>query len=110
MHEYSIVQALMARIEEQAGAHGALAVRIGELSGIEPDLLASAFDMVRERTICGTATLDIRRVAAKWVCRRCGAEIPAGGRLQCAACGGAAKLAQGDEIVLDQLELEVGDV
>ena len=115
MHEYSIVQALMARIEEQAGAHGALAVRrvavrIGELSGVEPDLLASAFELVRECTICGTATLDIRRVAAKWVCRRCGAEIPAGGRLQCAACGGAAKLAQGDEIVLDQLELEVGDV
>ena len=105
----------MARIEEQAGAHGAVAVhrvsvRIGELSGIEPDLLASAFEMVRERTICGAATLDIRRVAAKWVCRACGVDVASGGPLQCAACGAAARLAEGDEIVLDQLELEVGDV
>jgi hydrogenase nickel incorporation protein HypA/HybF len=115
MHEYSIVQALMARIEEQVGAHGAVAVhrvsvRIGELSGVEPDLLASAFDLVRDGTSCGGATLDIRRVPAAWECRACGAGIPAGGPLRCASCGGAARLARGDEIVLDQLELEVGDV
>ena len=115
MHEYSLVQALMAQIEQQAGAHGAVAVhrvsvRIGELSGVEPDLLSSAFEMVRERTICHAATLAIERVAAKWVCRQCGAAIPAGGPLRCATCGGVARLAQGDEIVLNQLELEVGDV
>jgi hydrogenase nickel incorporation protein HypA/HybF len=115
MHEYSIVQALMAQVEKQAAAHGAVAVhrvavRIGELSGVEPDLLSSAFEMVRDRTVCSTATLDIRRVAAKWVCRQCGSGIAGGGVLACPACGGTARLAEGDEIVLDQLELEVGDV
>jgi hydrogenase nickel incorporation protein HypA/HybF len=115
MHEFSLVQALMAQIEQQAGAHGAVAVhrvavRIGELSGVEPDLLASAFDLVRERTICHAAALSIERVPARWICRQCGAAIAAGAPLRCAVCGGAARLAQGDEIVLEQLELEVGDV
>ena len=115
MHEYSIVQALMERIEEQARAHRAVAVsrvsvRIGELSGVEPDLLKSAFDRVREKTVCDAATLQITRVAAQWVCRQCGRDVPAGGVLRCADCGAPARMSQGDEILLEQLELEVADV
>lgn len=115
MHEYSIVQALIERIEEQARAHGASAVsrvsvRIGEMSGVEPDLLKTAFDLVREKTICDAATLHITRVAARWVCRACGQEVAAGGVLRCERCGAAARLAAGDEILLEQLELEVADV
>ena len=115
MHEYSIVQALMERIEEQARAHGAasvsrVAVRIGELSGVEPDLLRTAFELVREQTICDGASLVITRTAAAWACRQCGHDVPAGGVLRCQACGGPARLRQGDEILLEQLELEVADV
>lgn len=115
MHEYSIVQSLMGHIEQQAAAQRAVAVhrvsiRIGELSGIEPDLLRSAFEMVQERTICDGATLIITPVPARWVCRRCGADVTSGGPLRCGVCGEPARLAQGDEIMLDQLELEVGDV
>ncbi|MCU0256546.1 MAG: hydrogenase maturation nickel metallochaperone HypA [Vicinamibacterales bacterium] len=115
MHEYSIVQALMERIEEQARAHRAssvsrVSVRIGELSGVEPDLLRTAFELVRERTICDGATLQITSVAARWVCRACGRDVAAGGVLRCADCGAPARLAQGDEILLEQLELEVADV
>lgn len=115
MHEYSIVQALMARIEEQARAHGAttvsrVSVRIGELSGVEPDLLRTAFELMRERTICDAATLEVERVGARWVCRACGRGIAAGGVLRCDACGAPARLAAGDEILLAQLDLEVADV
>ena len=64
MHEYSVGLALMDRIEVEASARGATAVHrvrlsIGEVSGIEPDLLASAFEILRERTICEHAVLDI---------------------------------------------------
>ncbi len=115
MHEYSIVQALMERIEEQARAHGAaavsrVAVRIGEMSGVEPDLLRTAFELVREKTICDGASLVITRTAAAWECRRCAREVPTGGVLRCPACGGPARMRQGDEILLEQLELEVADV
>ena len=48
MHEYSIVQALVSKVEAECLARGALAVhklnvRIGELSGVETDLLTTAW-------------------------------------------------------------------
>lgn len=112
MHEYSIGLALMERIDAEAAAHGATAVhrirlRIGDLSGVEPELLASAFSILKERTLCEHAALDIERVAARWVCPACGAEIPPGAILRCPACAEAARLVSGDEIVLAQLEMEV---
>jgi hydrogenase nickel incorporation protein HypA/HybF len=115
MHEYSIVQSLMEQIALQAGRHGASAVhrvrlRIGELAGIDPDLLRTAYEMVREGTICEAAPLDIDTVEARWECRGCGRVIVAGSLLQCEACGRPARLAAGDEILLERLELEVEDV
>jgi hydrogenase nickel incorporation protein HypA/HybF len=112
MHEYSLMTALMDRVEAEAAAHRALAVhrvrvRIGELSGVEPELLESAFAIVRAGTICEAAALDIERVAARWVCSACRRPLPAGERLQCPACGAPAALAAGDEILLGQIELEV---
>jgi hydrogenase nickel incorporation protein HypA/HybF len=112
VHEYSIGQALMERIEAEASARGATAVHrvritIGEVAGIEPELLASAFDILRERTICQHAVLDIARVPARWSCPACTIPIQAGDVLRCPACGEAARLVGGDEIVLAQLEMEV---
>ncbi len=112
MHEYSLMLALMERVEEEAASRHAIAVhrvrvRIGELSGVEPDLLEHAFSIVRERTVCGKAVIEITRVPAEWECSRCQAPLQAGGLLQCAACGAPARLVRGDEILLEQLELEV---
>jgi len=115
MHEYSIVQSLMGHIEAQAREHGAIAVRhvavrIGELSGVDPELLRSAYDLMRERSICAAAPLSVTPVAARWACRQCGASVAAGGPLRCPACGAPARLVSGDEILLERLELEVPDV
>jgi hydrogenase nickel incorporation protein HypA/HybF len=104
MHEYSLMLALMERVEQEAASRRAVAVhrvriRIGELSGVEPDL--------RERTICAHAAIEITRVPAQWECSRCQAPLTAGALLQCAACGAPARLTRGDEILLEQVELEV---
>ena len=112
MHEYSLMVALMERVEAEAAARGALAVhrvriRIGELAGVEAELLDSAFAIVRDGTICARAALEIERVAARWECSACRRPVGAGGRLHCPACGAAAALAAGDEILLGQIELEV---
>ena len=112
MHEYSLVQSLMERIAQEAAARHAVAVHrvrltIGELSGVEPELLDTAFGIVREGTICAGATLEILRVPARWACSGCGAAITAGGILQCARCGAPARLTAGDDILLEQLEMEV---
>jgi hydrogenase nickel incorporation protein HypA/HybF len=112
VHEYSIARALMDRVEREAHARGATAVgrisvRIGELSGVEVELLRTAYLMCRERTICERAPLDVEVVPAEWVCRNCRSAIAPGGALQCAACGGRAELRAGDEILLERIVMEV---
>ena len=112
MQEYSLMLALVERVEEEAAARRALAVhrirvRVGELSGVEPDLMESAFEIVRSGTICEHAALDIERVEARWECPSCGRGVPGGDRLQCATCGAPATLVSGGELLLGQIELEV---
>ena len=112
MHEYSIVQALVDRVALEARAQGAtavhrLSIRIGELSGVDPDLLTTAYDTFRERTICERAQLDLQIVAARWDCPACGQAIARGAVLTCPTCSLPARLSQGDEIMLDRIELEV---
>lgn len=113
MHEYSLVQSLVGRVEEEARARGAiavhrLAIRIGELSGVEPDLLATAYDVFRRGTVCEKAELAVTRVKASWKCSRCDRAIAPGEVLQCPSCGGPAGLCEGgDALMLDSIELEV---
>jgi hydrogenase nickel incorporation protein HypA/HybF len=111
MHEYSLVSAMVERVEQEARARRAvavsrLAVRIGALSGVEPELLASAFTLCRQGILAG-AELDILRSEAAWACPSCGAMIPSGEVLRCSACGTPAKLVSGDEILLERIEMEV---
>ena len=112
MHEYSIVQALVERVDAEARARGAtavhrLSVRIGELSGVEAQLLSTAYETFRERTICERADLDLHVVPARWECPDCGRAIGRGDVLTCPSCAVPARLVQGDEIMLDRIEMEV---
>ena len=66
MHEYSLVRALVARVEREARARDALAVRrlsvrIGELAGVERELFESAYQASREGTLCAAAELVVSR-------------------------------------------------
>lgn len=113
MHEYSLVQALVERVEAEVARRGAVAVhrltvRVGELSGVDPELLQVAYDTFREGTLCAKAPLVLERVPARWTCPRCGAAIPRGAVLRCAACGVPARLEDGgDALMLSQIEMEV---
>jgi len=113
VHEYSIVQALIERVEHEAAARAAsrvvrLWVRLGELSGVEPGLLATAYETFRERTICQDVPMELDHVSAAWACRRC--ERPVVGSLRCGRCDAPARLVAGDEILLNRIEMEVPDV
>jgi hydrogenase nickel incorporation protein HypA/HybF len=79
MHEYSLVAALMERVEEEARKKGAsvverIQVQIGDHAGVERQLFATAFETFKQG-ICREASLDI---------------IPS----------------PGDEIVLERIEME----
>lgn len=112
MHELSLAMALVEQVEQEARRHGARSVhrvdiRVGELSGVEAAMLASAYEVIREGTACAGAELVVTRVAAVWACPRCDAPIPVGGVLRCPACDEPARLRQGDEIELERIEVEV---
>lgn len=111
MHEYSIVQSLVESVAAAVGGRAAAVQRvdvaIGELAGVDYTLLATAFEVFREGTLCEHATLTIDRVLVRWECSHCGVEMPRGGFLRCALCDSPARLAAGDEIVLQRIELEV---
>jgi hydrogenase nickel incorporation protein HypA/HybF len=113
MHEYSLVQSLVERVEAEAAKRRAVAVhrlvvRIGELSGVDPELLQTAYDTFREGTVCGKAALVLERVPATWSCPRCGARIRRGAALRCAPCGVPARLDDGgDALMLNGIDMEV---
>ena len=113
MHEYSIVASLIDRVDAsrpQAARIKRLHVKIGALSGVDVPLLVTAFETFRERMSCCDAELLVEETAARWCCPRCGAELVRGARLRCGSCGVPARLVQGDEIILQRIEMEVPDV
>jgi len=66
MHEYSIVQALYEKVAAHAAAQRAtgvheVIVRIGELSGVDAELLATAWTTFNVRTMCEATPLRIAR-------------------------------------------------
>jgi hydrogenase nickel incorporation protein HypA/HybF len=113
MHEYSLVEALISRVEAEAKRRGALkvhgvSVRIGELAGVDPELFQTAYDTFREGTGCAGAPLALTQVPASWSCPRCGGAIPRGRALRCEACGEPARLDDGgDALMLDGIDMEV---
>ncbi len=112
MHEYGIVQSLLQSVEEESRRRGATVVhrirlRLGELSGVETDLLREAYNVFRGRSICANAELDIVSSSASWECGGCGGKVAAGSRLWCTACNEPIRLMAGDEIVLERIEMEV---
>lgn len=108
MHEYSLVQALVddvaRHVRGRPGVVRRVRVRVGALSGVDPDLLAAAYDIFRPYTVCAEAALELARVPARWSCSVCGRAIATGERLQC--CGAPARLVEGDDLILEQLEME----
>ena len=87
-----------------------LHVKIGELSGVELDLLKTAFDTFRERTICHAAELTINTVAPAWACPSCERDVARGSILRCDECGRPARMIRGDEIILERIEMEAPNV
>jgi hydrogenase nickel incorporation protein HypA/HybF len=110
MHEYSIIQSLVesvnASIPQGAAVHR-IDVRIGDLSGVDCELLATAYDIFRVGTVCEHASMNIDRIPVRWECSKCDVPIERGAFLRCSSCGEAAVLAAGDEIILQRIQLEV---
>lgn len=113
MHEMAVCNELLTQVRASAFQHGArsvgaITVRIGTLSGVEPDLLERAFTVARAGDYTDRSRLVIETIGVRIRCRACGNENDAAAnRLLCSACGGyAVDLVGGDELLLVSMELE----
>jgi hydrogenase nickel incorporation protein HypA/HybF len=112
VHELSIAQSLVESIRAEAAAHrGArvtrVGIRVGELSGVQPDALQFSFDVIVRDTDLRGATLDIERVALLQHCERCARDYPVVEfTLVCPDCGAPTRTVAGDELQMTYLELE----
>lgn len=112
MHELAVCQDIIGQVEDIAREHGAdkvelIKLRIGKLSGVESDLLESAFTIARAGTLADSARLEIEAAPIKVSCQLCGAVSEAqANRLICKACGAwQTRLISGDEMILQSVEL-----
>ena len=113
MHEYSIIQSLLDQCEENARANNAtkvikVVVKIGVMSGVEPDLLKTAFDTFKEDTMCENCEYiqNIQPVVIN--CSKCNKEsILKDNEYCCPYCQSTElKVIDGEDLMLMQLELE----
>ncbi len=113
MHEYSLVEALVRRVEEEARRRDAVAVHglkvtVGELAGVDPELFRTAYETFRAGTACQEAALELVAVPARWSCPGCGKAFARGEVLRCAGCGVPARLDEkSDALLLEAIDLEV---
>jgi hydrogenase nickel incorporation protein HypA/HybF len=113
MHELAICQALMKQIQQVSDLHGSAAVcavqlKIGALAGIEPELLKSAFSLVREGTCANSSVLEIEDLPIRIYCAKCDQENSAlVNNLTCPLCKNwQTRLVSGDEMLLSSVDLE----
>lgn len=112
MHEYSVVQSLLEKVEKFADQNEAeqvtkVVVKIGVMSGIEPHLLEIAFNTFKEKTICDGAEFIMNIQPISVHCQGCDmtSELQKAHYL-CPACGSAElAIVDGEEMYLMSLEM-----
>ena len=113
MHELGIATAALEQVLAQARQAGAqqvtrICLRIGALSGVDPEALQFAFEAIVPDTPAAGATIAIEHVAAVAHCPACDRDFTADFAHLCACpvCGrSSADFRQGRELELTSLEL-----
>ncbi|MBI5395595.1 MAG: hydrogenase maturation nickel metallochaperone HypA [Verrucomicrobia bacterium] len=112
MHEVGIIQSAVEAAQDSAKASGAteihvLRLRVGALTGVVPDALEFAFEVVRSGTMAASATLEIENVPASFWCGGCQAEfLPPELSYVCPKCGRQdVELRHGLELEVASLEI-----
>ena len=113
MHEYSIVQSLLNSCEDQVAINSAtkvtkVTVKIGVLSGVEPDLLQIAFNTFKEETVCADSEFIINIQQVVIQCKECKTTSTLNKHeYKCPKCDSInIDIIDGEEMYLMQLELE----
>ena len=113
MHEFSICQSLIKQVKSIALEHNAqsvtsITVAVGALSGVEVELLKTAYPIASVGTVAEDAELIIKTLPVRVKCNQCGSESDATpNKLVCKQCDDwRTTLLSGDELMLMSVELE----
>ncbi len=112
MHELGIAQAALNHVLTQAKRTGAqsidtIVLRIGALSGVDPEALRFAFEAILPTSAAAGARVELESVAAVAKCRSCGHDYsPENETLfECPHCHSfGAELLQGRELDLVRID------
>lgn len=112
MHEVSVMEEAMRMAVQAATAAGGsrivkLKLRIGTMSGVVPEAMRFAFDVVCRDTIAEGATLEIDPVQATCWCPGCGREFPQADFInECPMCHNlSGELRRGRELEIAAVEI-----
>ncbi len=112
MHEVGLMENALAIAldyarREKANRIHQIALRVGDLSGVEPEALRFAFDVVTQGTIAAQAELKIESCSTLCFCSSCQAEFrPTELGYECPDCHTwSTSILQGKELELASLEV-----
>ena len=112
MHETALAQELVEIAERIARENGvrrlcSLTLELGELTCVDPETLAFAFDVACRGSVAEGCELVFRRVALRVSCPACGREGPAEAELLgCPGCGAPVRVLAGREMRVVSVEAE----
>ncbi|MGB8703097.1 MAG: hydrogenase maturation nickel metallochaperone HypA [Thermosynechococcaceae cyanobacterium] len=112
MHEVGLMENALAialdyATREHASRIHQIALRVGDLSGVEPDALRFAFDVVAQGTIAEQAQLNIESCPTLCYCNTCQTPFrPRELGYECPTCQTwSTSILQGEELELASLEV-----
>lgn len=112
MHELSIAQSIIERVDAIRAAHdspgiASVQLQVGTLSGVDPYALELAFTVATEDTPYANTQWNIGTIPASVDCRVCGATTtPEGPFPICMHCDSAdVEVVSGRELMIDTLEI-----
>jgi hydrogenase nickel incorporation protein HypA/HybF len=111
MHEFSLAQALLEIVAEEASRHGVkrvqrVGVKVGAFSHVAPQALTFCFDAIKPGTVAERAELVVARVPLRGLCPQCRKESDIKEPTdQCPFCGSAPlEIVKGRELYVDFIE------
>ncbi len=114
MHEWSLVEEIIVTATAEANKRGAsrvlsIEISVGALTGVVPEMLLTAYEIARDKSILAHADMKIVIEQARALCPACAQESTIQGfELVCAHCGAIGlKVLSGDGLHLRKMELEL---
>ena len=113
MHEMALCEAVLAVAFEAADGRPItrVKVRVGELQRVLPESWEMCWRMAAMDSSAADSMSELSDAPARIQCLSCGEVGAPRPPLDCAACGGhSVKLLEGDDLVVEEIELEDGTV